>query len=210
MKSDRIQLYGIGKTRWNRPYWLLQEMGLEFEPVVIDPRVDQHLTPEFRALNPNCKLPVLVDGDRVLFESAAICYYLAEKYPDRGMMPDDLEQRARVHQWIFHCVTELEPPLWRIDRHSFIYPQEKRIAADIELAREDYRRAAAVLDRAMEGRDFVVGDRLSLADIIIGYVLIWSGWEGMLEEFSDLAQYVSRLKERPALPEMLKTPPQDK
>ena len=63
-----MKLYGIGKTRWNRPYWLMQEMGVEFEEIIIDPRIGEHRTAEFLKLNPHGKLPVLVDGEVVFQE----------------------------------------------------------------------------------------------------------------------------------------------
>ncbi|MCA9778409.1 MAG: glutathione S-transferase family protein [Candidatus Eremiobacteraeota bacterium] len=201
------QLYGIGKTRWNRPYWLLNEMGVEFEPVIIDPRLGEHQSAEFKKLNPNGKLPVLVDGDLVLFESVAICHYLVEKFPEKKMMPIEPSFRAQAYQWIMFCATELESALWRIDRHTFIYPEEKRLAADIELAKEDYLRGARVLDSHMEGREFVAGDSFSVADVVLGYVIFWSEWEKLLEETPHLKAYRARLLGRPALPEMLRTPP---
>jgi glutathione S-transferase len=204
-----MKLYGIGKTRWNRPFWLMQEMGVEFETVIVDPRLGEHQSDEFRKLNPNGKLPVLVDGDVVLFESVAICHYLVEKFPDRDLMPKDPVERALVHQWIMFCATELESALWRIDRHLFIYPEEKRIPADIELAKEDYLKAARVLDAAMEGRNYLVVDRFSLADIVLGYVVVWAGWENLLETTTNLARYRDRLLQRAAIPEALKSPPKD-
>lgn len=152
---------------------------------------------------------MLQDGDLVVFESVAICLYLAEKYPEGGLIPADRRARTLMHQWIFFGVTELEPPLWRIDKHIFIYPEAKRLPADIALAREDYRLAAAVLDEAMTGSLYLAGDQFTLADIVVGYLLVWSGWEGMLQEFPHLARYVQRLLARPGVPEYLLTPPAD-
>lgn len=207
LEGAAMKLYGIGKTRWNRPYWLMREMDVDFEEVIVDPRIGEHLTDEFRALNPNGKLPVLVDGDFVLFESVAICHYLTEKYPDKGMMPSDPLQRALAHQWIMFCATELESALWRVDKHTFVYPEEKRIPADIELAKQDYLSSAKVLDKAMEDREFILGDRFSVADVILGYVIIWAGWEKLLGKTPNLLRYRDSLMGRPALPKMLKTAP---
>ena len=204
---QKMRLYGIGKTRWNRPYWLLQEMGVEFEPIIIDPRLGEHQSEGFRKLNPNGKLPVLVDGDLVLFESLAICLYLVEKFPEKKMLPEDPASRALAYQWMMFCATELESALWRIDRHTFIYPEEKRLPADIELARGDYLKGARVLDAHMDGREFVAGERFSVADVVLGYVLFWSEWEKLLDETPNLKRYRARLLERPALPEALRTPP---
>lgn len=122
-------------------------------------------------------------------------------------MPIEPSFRAQAYQWIMFCATELESALWRIDRHTFIYPEEKRLAADIELAKEDYLRGARVLDSHMEGREFVAGDSFSVADVVLGYVIFWSEWEKLLEETPHLKAYRARLLGRPALPEMLRTPP---
>ena len=204
-----MKLYGIGKTRWNRPYWLLQEMGIEFEKVIIDPRLGEHLTDEYRQLNPYGKLPVLVDHDVVVFESVAICHYLVEKYPNCGLMPVDPVQRAQVHQWIMFCATEMESALWRIDRHLFIYPEKKRIPADVQLAREDYLKAAGVLDAHMEEREYVLGEKFSVADVVLGYVIVWAGWELLLESTPNLTRYRETLLQRAAVPDALKSPPAD-
>jgi glutathione S-transferase len=109
-----MQLYEFAPTRSIRARWTLQELGVDFEAVAIDLVAGENRKPEFLALNPAGKVPVLVDGDLVLTESATIVWYLAEKYADRGLLPADLAQRARVHRWLLFAVTELEQPLWRI------------------------------------------------------------------------------------------------
>src|SRR5207245_2134250 len=83
------------------------------------------------------KLPALVDGDRVLTESVAIVLYVAEKYPDKNLLPRDIGARAECYRWLMFAATELEQPLWRIAKHTAILPKEKRIDADVALARED-------------------------------------------------------------------------
>lgn len=85
---------------------------------------------------------MLVDGDFVLTESAAIVLYLAEKYGK--FLPTDARGRAEVNKWLLFTVTELEQPLWRIAKNEFLYPEEQRLAADIPLAGEDFRRMADV------------------------------------------------------------------
>ena len=80
-------------------------------------------------------MPVLVDGDIVLTESAAIQLFLAEKHPESRLIPDSVDARAQMYQWIFFLVTEIEQPLWRIARHTVLYPEAKEIdIARIEAA----------------------------------------------------------------------------
>src|SRR2546428_12517404 len=107
---------------------------------------------EFLAVIPAGKVPVLVDDDLVLSESVAIVLYLAEKYPQKGSPPADLRARAEVNRWLLFTVTELEQPIWRIARHTHQYPIEKRLAAEIPLARQDFLDMAAVMEKHLETR----------------------------------------------------------
>src|SRR3989454_6424430 len=125
------------------------ELVLDFESVKVDLRKAEPRRREFLAVNPAGKVPVLVDDDLVLSESVAIVLYLAEKYPQKGFLPADLRARAEVNRWLLFTATELEQPIWRIARHTHQYPIEKRLAAEIPLARQDF------LDMAEIGRAHV-------------------------------------------------------
>ena len=161
-----LKLYGAPPTRALRVLWAVNELGLVCEVVPIDLMAGESRKPDFVRLNPAAKVPVLVDGDVVLNESAAIVMYLAEKHPEKGLMPSDTRQRAEAYRWILFTVTELEQPLWRIARNSFIYPEDKRQPSDVAIAREEFAAMAKVLERHMEGRQFIVGDRFSAADCV--------------------------------------------
>src|SRR5262245_59132704 len=100
--------------------------------------------------------------------------YLAEKYPVKRLLPADLKLRAQVYRWVMFAVTELEQPLWRISRHTFLYPEDKRLPADVALAREEFVAMAALLDRHMDGREFIVGDSLTIADCVTAYLIDWA------------------------------------
>ncbi len=195
-----MKLYGMGPTRSLRVLWGLHELGLDFEFVPINLLAGEARTPEFLALNPAGKLPVLVDGDLVLTESAAIVMYLAEKYQDRGLLPGDLHERAQMYRWIMFAMTELEAPLWRIAKHTVLYPEHKRSPADIALAREDFCEMASVLDRHLEGRRFIVGETFSAADCVTAYLMDWASEEALLEGFPQLQSYLDRMYARPTAP----------
>src|SRR5215471_3646783 len=109
-----MRLYEFPPTRSIRVRWTLQELGVDFEPVTVDLIAGDHRRPEFLALNPAGKLPVLVDGDLIVTESIAIAVYLGDKYPEKGFMPADPAARAEVMRWLLFTATELEQPLWRI------------------------------------------------------------------------------------------------
>lgn len=195
-----MKLYGYGPTRSLRVLWALNELGVAFEFIQVNPAAGEAHTPGFLRLNPAGKVPALVDGDLVLTESAAIVLYLAEKYPERGLLPADLETRAQVYRWVMFAVTELEQPLWRLARHAFVYPEEKRLPADMPLAREDFRAMAAVLERHMQGRSYIVGDNLTVADCVTAYLMDWAGEVDLLDDFPNLQAYLERMYARPTAP----------
>ena len=198
-----MKLYGFAGTRTQRALWGLKELDADFEFVSVNLLQGEHKRPEFLRLNPAGKVPVLVDGDLVIPESAAIVLYLADKYPEKALLPVDPALRAQAYRWIMFAVTELEQPLWRITRHTFIYPPEKRSPADIELAREDFRTMAAILDKHLEGREFIVGDTLTVADCVTAYLIDWAGECNLIESFPQLRAYLERLYARPKAPQRI-------
>jgi glutathione S-transferase len=198
-----MKLYGFGPTRSLRALWGLKELGVEFEFIPVNLQAGEHKRPEFLAINPAGKVPVLVDGDLVLPESAAIVLYLAEKYPEKGLMPARLEQRAQVYRWVLFAVTELEQPLWRMAKHRFLYPENKRLPQDIDLAREDFTAMAAVLERHMRGRQYIVGDRISVADCVTAYLMDWANEHHLLDGFPNLTAYLQRMYQRSTAPQRI-------
>jgi glutathione S-transferase len=195
-----MRLYEFAPTRSIRVRWTLRELGVEFEAVSVDLIAGEHRRPEFLAINPAGKLPVLVDGDRVLTESVAIVLYLAEKYPAEGLIPRDLGERAQIYRWLLFTATELEQPLWRIARHTSLYPEERRLPGDVELAREEFGAMAAVLDAHMQGRQYVVGERVTVADLVLAYTLDWANEVQLLDGLPGLRAYMTRMYDRPKAP----------
>src|SRR4029453_16020208 len=123
----KMKLYEFGPTRSMRVRWTLQELGADFEPIRVNLLAGEHRRPEFLKINPAGKLPVLIDGDLVLTETVAIVHYLAEKYSHKGLLPAGHNERAQVTRWLLFPATELEQPLWRISRHTALYPEEQRL-----------------------------------------------------------------------------------
>lgn len=199
-----MKLYEFAPTRSIRVRWTLQELGVAFEPIVVNLLAGEHRRPEFLALNPAGKIPVLVDGDLVLTESIAIVLYLAEKYPRGGLLPSDLAGRAQVHRWLLFATTELEQPLWRISRHTALYPEHERLPAEVALARRDFSDMAAVVAAHMRGRAFVAGDQVTVADLVLAYTLDWGGEAGLLGDLPELRAYVERMYARPHAPKRIR------
>jgi glutathione S-transferase len=192
-----MKLYEFPPTRSIRVRWILQELGVDFEPVRVNLLAGEHRRAEFLAINPAGKVPALVDGGVTITESAAIALYLGEKYADKGLLPRDLGARAQMYRWMLFAVTELEQPLWRITRHTRLYPADKRLPAEIALAREDFLSMVPVLDAQLAGRKFVVGECFSVADPVIAYTLDWANLLQLLDEFPQLVDYMEAMYSRP-------------
>jgi glutathione S-transferase len=192
-----MRLYEFPPTRSIRVRWTLQELGIPFEAVPVDLRIGEQRRPEFLQVNPAGRVPVLVDGDVMLTESVAIVVYLADKYPAKQLMPSDPALRGQALRWLLFAATELEQPLWRIARNSFVYPEAERLPADVAKARHEFAEMAAVLEAHMHGREFVVGTHATVVDFVVAYTLDWASENDLLDGFPVLAAYVARMYARP-------------
>jgi glutathione S-transferase len=195
-----MKLYGFPPTRSIRALWTLRELDVDFEFVNVNLMKGEHRQPDFLAINPAGKLPVLVDGDFVLTESVAIVLYLAEKYPEKGLLPAGIRSRAEVNRWLLFTATELEQPLWRISRHTAIYPKEKRLAAEIPLARQDFLDMAVVMEKHMASRRVLVGDSVTVADFVAAYTLDWANEVHLLDTLPHLRAYMEQMYARSKAP----------
>ena len=195
-----MKLYGFGPTRSLRALWGLKELDVDFEFVPVNLLRGEHKYPDFLRLNPAGKVPVLVDGDIVIPESAAIILYLADKYPEKRLMPEELKARAQVYRWTLFAVTELEQPLWRISKHTAIYPENKRLPADIALAKEEFLAMAAILDAHLDGRRFIVGNSITAADCVTAYLIDWADELKLIGDFPRLSAYLEGMYARPSAP----------
>ena len=195
-----MRLYEFPPTRSIRVRWTLQELGVPFEAVPVNLVAGDHRKPEFLALNPAAKIPVLVDGDVVLTESVATVMYLADKYPEQGLLPSSLAARGQAYRWLLFAATELEQPLWRIARHTNLYPEEQRLPADVAIAGREFVEMAAVLARHMEGREFIVGAHAGVVDFVTAYTLDWANEARLLGDYPGLRVYMERMYARPKAP----------
>jgi glutathione S-transferase len=194
-----LQVHGSISSRTRRVLWTLEEAGLSYVLHPIDLRKGEHRSEMFRKLNPNARVPTLVDGDLVLFESAAIAMHIAAKVPGSGLMPArGTGDWARFTQWMFWVCTELEQPLWSMGKHRFALPKDHRVPAMLETARFEWSRAAPVLASALTDRECLVGDRFTLADIFAAHTLLWA--RGFSVDFGSpvLDDYLDRQLARPA------------
>jgi glutathione S-transferase len=192
-----MKLYEFGPSRSIRARWTLQELDVPFESVVVNMLRGEHKSPDYLKVNPAGKLPALVDGNLVLTESMVIAIYLAEKYAEKGFIPSGPVERAEFNRWILFTATELEQPLWRIARNTSLYPEDQRQPSDVARAAADFRPMAEVLQDHLDGRDYVAGDRVTVADFTLAYTLDWANEAGLLGEFPGLHAYMERMYRRP-------------
>jgi len=189
----------VPRTRAGRPRWLLEELEVPYELVRLDPAHGDNKKADYLELNPTGHVPTLVDGDVVLFESAAICLYLADKYPEKGMAPAiGARERGAYLQWMVHAVADIDSPISGVDRHTNRLPPEQRIPAVIELERRRFQANVAALRRALAGRPYVLGETFSAADVMVASSLGWGKLLGLLAEEPALEEYVRRCVSRPA------------
>jgi glutathione S-transferase len=199
-----ITLYGYNRSRWIKPYWTLKELGVPFDARNVRPDLLRTEYPEVLALNPFAKLPILVDGDFTVFESSAISSYLADKYSEKKLSPEPATRnRALYDQWISLASTDLEQPLWRIAKHSFLYPEEERSNADQDLARKDFLKEVSVLEDQIT--PYLVGGGFTVADIVMAYTLNWANGYKLLEGFPKVKTYLATHTERASFPRELYT-----
>jgi glutathione S-transferase len=171
---------------------------LEFIPVALEK--GEHRTPEFRKMNPNAKVPVLMDGDLVLWESNAIMCHLAEKAGSE-LWPRD-ERRIEVMRWLMWDATEFAPPTGTFYFEHIVKPRFLGREADpAEIARvtPDFERYAGVLEGHLTGREYLVGDALTVADFAVAITLPYAEKTRLpLEGFPAIRRWHDRLNQLPA------------
>ncbi len=195
-----IKVYGVATSRAFRPLWMLEELGLHYEHEPIDFRDHGTEAPEYLRINPNGRLPTLRDGELTLYESMAINLYLASRYGrEAGLWPGTPEGEGLAYQWSFWVMTEVEHPLLTVLMHTRVLPEDKR---DPQRARRNaglLKRPIGILDQALEGREYLVEDRFTVADLNVAAVLSWAKpAQFALENYPNLEAWLDRCLARPA------------
>ncbi len=178
MTNDRIEIWGAGTARTLRPLWMAHELALEFDHFPIQARTGETKSPEYLALNPRHKVPLLRHGDLILTESAAILIYLAERFADpaRHFLPNDPVARTRHLEWCFFIMSELDANgLYTMRRHGPL----KEIYGDAPVAvdggREYFLHQLAQMQQVIRAASpFLMGQLISTADILFASCLDWA------------------------------------
>lgn len=177
-------------------------LGLQLEENNLDLAKGEQKNPEFLVLNPNGAVPTLVDGEVVLTESRAIMQYLASKQPESGLLPLDEQLRADVTRWQFWDSSHFSPQLGTLAFQRVIRPMMgmgEPDAGKVEEALANFRRFAAVLNERLDGRQYVVGNSMTLADLTLASSLMYAKQSQVpLEEFPNIQTWFSRITDMDA------------
>jgi glutathione S-transferase len=192
-----ITLYGIAASRASRCLWALEETGLPYQHVKTVMRKDTG-TPEFLKVNPNGRIPVLVDGEVTVFESLAINSYIASK-AGGDLAPKDLAESAALMQWSLWVMTEAEKALLDAMFHTLgIMGREKdpdKVAEAVSILERPFK----VLNQELDKKNWLVGDRFSMVDLNVASVLSWAKTARLdLSAFPNIARWLAACLERPA------------
>ena len=170
-----LKIYGVARSRTFRILWMAGELGIPYEHIKIDFAGGGTLRPEYLAINPNGHVPAIDDDGFRAWESMAIDLYLAKKYGggSSSLYAQRLEDEARVWQWSFWGMTEVERPALTA-LLSRIGPEDRRDAAAADEAERALAAPLKVLDAAVTDETYLFGDRFTVADLNVASILTWA------------------------------------
>lgn len=189
--SDLV-LYHAVPSRSMVVHWMLEEIGEPYRTELMSLEAEDHKTADYLALNPMGRVPTLRHGEVIVTETAAICLYLAEVFPNAGLdIPVGSAMRGEYLRWLFFAPVTAEPAIqWQALNMPSDVPY-KPFAETEEVA--------AVLRDAVAGREYIVGDRFTTADVMIGTAIMWgTRLMPVLPPHPELLAYWERLESRPA------------
>ena len=193
--TSKLRIYGIARTRAFRALWIAKELGLDYEHVPIEIGAAGARQPEYLAINPNGRLPAIDDDGFVLWESLAITLYLAKKHG--RLYPTTLEGEARAWQWSLWSVQEVDRGVNIWSLHAVRLPPEdrdpQRLAEALKVIEAPFR----VLDSALTGRSYLLGNDFTVADLNVAAV-ISRAIDMDLAATPRLGDWLRRCLERPA------------
>ena len=192
-----LRIYGIARTRAFRALWIATEVGLDYEHLPIEIGDAGARSPEFLAINPNGRLPVIVDDGFVLFESLAITLYLARKHANGTLYPGTLEGEARAWQWTMWALTEVDRGVNIWSLHAVRLPPAERDVAKRDEALRVLAAPFRVLDAAVARQPYLLGDEFTVADLNVAAV-ISRAVDMDLSAVPNLEAWLTRCLDRPA------------
>ncbi|WP_082443981.1 glutathione S-transferase family protein [Sphingomonas sp. Leaf242] len=186
-----LTLYTNPMSRGRIARWMLEEVGAEYETVVLG--YDTTMKAEaYRAINPMAKVPALVHNGKTITECAAICAYLAETFPDAGLAPH-ADERADYYRWLFYAAGPVESAI--TNRSLGVVPTD---AQQRMVGYGSFDAVVDVLERAISAHPYIAGDRFTAADVYVGSQILFGLQFGSLPKREAFADYAARLNERSA------------
>lgn len=209
-----MKLYGFPGGPWSRHHrceWVLEEVGADYQFIPLDFMKREQRSEEMRKLNPAGRVPVLVDGDLVIWESSAICTYIADKFPDKNMVPKaGSAGRALYNQWMSFATCEMDAQLMIIGKNGaeHYFPEitpgvevgEVARNTAVAAAKAEFDNFAKVVANHLEGREFLLESGFSAADVVMWWVLNSAQNQGLISDYPRLLSYVEDLQKRPKFP----------
>jgi GST-like protein len=213
---DRLQLYSFPTPNGVKVSIALEEIGLPYEPHTIDILKNEAVMPEFKSLNPNGKIPAIIDPDGPggapfgLFESGAILLYLADK---TGMLiPADAARRYETIQWVFFQMASVGPMFGQVGYFHKFAGREISDKRPLERYRDESKRLLSVLETRLDGRSWIMGEEYTIADIsLLGWIRNLVGYYGAgelvaFDSFKLVRAWLERGLARPAVIRGLEIP----
>lgn len=194
-----IKLYAYPRSRSTRVVWMLEEIGVDYEFIKIELLQGAGQAEAYLKIHADGKVPAIDDNGFILTESAAIMSYLGDEYSESKLVPEPkTQERARYDEWCFFVLTELEQPLWTVGKHTFVFPEEKRVPEILDVAHWEFLKACKVLEQRLQGKEYALGNSFSAVDILIAHTLRWADAFGVSSGSELLDAYREKMSARPA------------
>ena len=200
-----LKLYGQYRSRTFRVAWLLKESNIPYEHVNVTINVEGATCkdPKYLALNPNARVPTIDDDGFVMWESAAINLYLAEKYRS-PLWPADLQGKGRMYQWAFFIANDVEPHMISVMQHRVMFPPEKRNAALADDSDARLQPKLKVLDEHLAKNRYFGVERWDMADFMVASVTFsFTVMKYDLSRYPNFQRWLSASLERPKAKEAI-------
>ena len=201
-----LKIYGQPRSRAFRVLWMAKEAGIAYEHIPVSIMVENAQCKEqwFVDLNPNARVPAIDDDGFVVWESAAINLYLAEKYTS-ALFPATPQGRGRMLQWAFFTANDVEPPMITMFQNRVLFPPEKRNAALADAAEAQLLGKLAILEHHLSQHAFFGGDTWDMADFMVASVVYTlTAIKYDLSKFPKFSAWLMASIERPAAKEARK------
>ena len=190
-----IKLYSCPHTRAFRVHWLLEELQATYELEYVNLFKGEANSQSYKSVHPLGYLPAIEADGVPMFESGAICSWLTSQFPEKKLAPaQNAKNRREYEQWMYFVPGEVEPPIFYYGLHNRILPKEVQVKDVLPWLMDRYTHVLETLQHQLENREYLLGEKFSTADIMLGSTLNWA--PKLLKPYNALEEYVARLSKR--------------